>query len=199
MTTDNPRNTLALSDTVDALSQAMAVWDADSFQHGERTADYARAIALELGVSAEMADEIRVGALLHDIGKMGLDLAVLKKEGKLEEHETAHVQAHPEMGASILGRVLPDAIVECAAAHHEQPDGRGYPHGLVEDQISLAALICRVADVFDALTSPQTYRGAMSVEEALAELHDGAGTRYSARIVRALTDLVERQELKLAA
>lgn len=188
-----------LDATVEALAQALRVWDAESFEHCRRTALYAEAIAGELGLDAPAAELVRVGALLHDIGKMGVDLAILKKPARLAEHEREHVALHPAMGASILERVLPREIVECAAAHHEQPDGRGYPNGLHEAEIPLSAVICRVADVFDSLTTDQTYRPAMSVDEALSELRDGAGTRYDARVVAALERALERETIRLAA
>ncbi len=190
---------LGIADTVDALAQAMRVWDADSYEHCVRTAEYAAAIARDLCLSGEAAEHVRIGALLHDIGKMGVDLNVLKKPGSLDAEEAEHIHMHPEMGESILARVLPQPIVDCAAAHHEQPDGRGYPRGLTEEAIPLGALICRVADVLDSLTSDQTYRPAMTLAETLAELRDGAGTRYSARIVEALLGLIEREDLRVAA
>jgi putative nucleotidyltransferase with HDIG domain len=184
---------------VEALTHAMRVWDEESFRHCVKTSEYAAALARELGVESEDAEYVRIGALLHDIGKMGVDLAVLKKPGSLDEHEAEHVHLHPEMGASILERVLPQPIVDCAAAHHEQPDGKGYPRGLVERQIPLGALICRVADVLDSLTTEQTYRGPLSLEDTLAELKSGSGTLYSRPVVDALLNLVERRELSIAA
>ncbi len=190
---------IGITDTVDALAQAMRVWDAESYEHCVRTAEYAATIARDLGMDGEAAEHVRIGALLHDIGKMGVDLNVLKKPGSLDADEAEHIHMHPEMGESILARVLPQPIVDCAAAHHEQPDGRGYPRGLTEDAISLGALICRVADVFDSLTSNQTYRPAMTLAEALDELRDGAGTRYSARIVETLLALIDREDVKIAA
>ncbi|MBI2723836.1 MAG: HD domain-containing protein [Chloroflexi bacterium] len=177
---------------VAALLQTMRVWEPSNLHHCERTADYALAIARELGVDDAAAQEVQVGALLHDIGKVGVDLAVLRKPATLDSDEQENVRRHPEMGASILERVLPPGVVACAASHHEQPDGRGYPHGLREAEIPLGALICRVADVFDSLTSDQSYRPAMRVEEALLELEGGAGTLYSARCVAVLESLVGR-------
>jgi len=194
-----PNGAISLHDAVQALLQAMAVWDEDSLGHSERTADYAAAICSELGITGSDADLIRIGALLHDIGKMGVDLTVLKKPGALESHETEGVHLHPEMGAEILARVLPPVVVECTAFHHEQPDGGGYPHGLTEPDIPVGALICRVADVLDSLTSDQSYRPRMSLEESLAELRNGAGTLYSERVVAALLRVIERGELGLEA
>jgi putative nucleotidyltransferase with HDIG domain len=196
---EHPVQRVPVLAAVEALTQAMRVWDEDCFRHSLNTAAYAAAIARELGMDAEAADEVRIGALLHDIGKMGVDLGVLRKPGRLDDHEAEHVHLHPEIGASILERVLPQSVVDCAVAHHEQPDGRGYPRRLTEAQIPVAAMICRVADVLDSLMTPQTYRGALSLEEALAELRDGAGTRYGATVVAALVRLIERDELQIAA
>jgi len=190
---------IGLEATVTALLQAMIVWDGENYHHCERSAQYAAELSAELGITGELAEHIRIGALLHDIGKIGVDLAVLNKPDHLDEGEIDTVRMHPEMGASILDRVLPPAIVEVVANHHEQPDGGGYPRGLRGDEISLAAGVCRVAEVLDAMTSEQPYRSARSLEDALAELGDGAGTRYDERAVVALFALVERRQLRLAA
>lgn len=188
-----------VEDTVEALAQAMLVWDDDNYTHCLRTADYAEAIARDLGLDVEATEWVRMGSLLHDIGKIGVELAVLRKPDQLDAGERESVRLHPEMGASILERVLPQPIVECAAAHHEQPDGNGYPLGLIEAEIPLGALICRVADVFDSLTTAQTYRPAMRLEEAISELRAGSGVLYSSRVVEAALRLIERDELRTAA
>jgi len=178
--------TISLRDAVEALTQAMIVWDQVEYGHARRTADYAAQIAAEMGILGERAEHIRIGALLHDIGKIGLDLALLRKPGKLDADETEFVHLHPGMGASILQRVLPAEVVGSAGAHHEQPDGRGYPAGLADPHIPIGAAICRVADVLDSLTTAQTYRGALDLEGALDELRAGAGTLYNRAVVDAL-------------
>jgi putative nucleotidyltransferase with HDIG domain len=190
---------IGLTDTVDALVQAMIVWDEENYRHCQRTSEYAVQIAAELGIEGEAAEHVRIGALLHDVGKIGVDLAVLKKPARLDPGETERVRLHPGMGAGILERVLPPGIVACAAAHHEQPDGRGYPNGLRSPEIPLGALICRVADVLDSLTTDQSYRPAMSLDEALAELRDGAGSRYDAGVVEALLRVAGSAGLSAAA
>jgi putative nucleotidyltransferase with HDIG domain len=182
---------ISIDDTVEALSQALRVWDAESYEHCRRTAVYAERIAAGLGLDGGAIREARIGALLHDIGKMGVDLDVLRKPARLDEHEAEHVHMHPSMGASILAKVLPQPIVDCAEFHHEQPDGHGYPHGLGEAEIPLGALICRVADVLDSLTTEQSYRPAMPLADALAELREGGGSRYSASVVGADADALE--------
>lgn len=197
--TPDIREDANLSAIVEALSQAMTVWDEESYRHCLATSEYAEAIGRELGIEGEELEWVRIGSLLHDIGKMGVDLAVLKKPGRLEAGETELVRMHSAAGAAILRRVLPKTAVDCAQDHHEQPDGSGYPRGLREHEIPMAALICRVADVFDSLTTDQTYRDAMSLTAAMRELRDGAGTRYSAAVVGALERLVEREELLIAA
>ncbi len=190
---------IGLEDTVDALLQTMVVWDEKNYHHCLRTAAFAAQIAGALGIAGEAAEQVRVGALLHDIGMISVELAVLRKPGRLDADETERVRQHPEMGAAILARVLPPAVVACAAAHHEQPDGHGYPLGLTEAQIPLEAMICRVADVLDALTTDQPYRPALTLDASLAELRAGAGTRYGAAVVAALLSAIERDGLREAA
>jgi len=190
---------IGLEATVSALLQAMIVWDADNYHHCLRSADYAAALCAELGVHGQEAEHIRIGTLLHDIGKLGVGLAVLNKAGRLNAAERDATHRHAEMGASILDRVLPPAIVELVRDHHEQPDGNGYPRGLCADQISRGAAICRVAEVLDALTTDQPYRQAKSLEAALTELQAGAGTRYDEQAVVALFALIERRQLRPAA
>jgi putative nucleotidyltransferase with HDIG domain len=187
------------ADAVDALVQTLIVWDEDAYEHCRRTAEYAEAIGREMGIPHDELALIRTGSLLHDIGQMGVSLAILRKPGVLDEHEQERVRLHPLMGASILERVLPSSIVECAAAHHEQPDGLGYPRGLREAEIPRSALICRVADVLDSLTTVQSYRPALTLEAAVDELRDGAGTRYSASVVDALMRLLDSSRGALAA
>jgi putative nucleotidyltransferase with HDIG domain len=199
MSEPTPNLSIGLGDTVDALTQTMIVWDEENYRHCQRTSEIALRLAREMGLDDAAAEHVRIGALLHDIGKIGVDLAVLRKPERLDEAETEHVRLHPGMGAAILERVLPASVVACAAAHHEQPDGQGYPRGLVEAEIPTGAMICRVADVLDSLTTDQSYRPAMTLDEALAELRDGAGTRYSAAIVDALVRIASREDLQAAA
>jgi putative nucleotidyltransferase with HDIG domain len=188
-----------LQSMVDALTQAMKVWDPHNYQHCVRTSEYAAALCDELDIRGDEAEHVRIGALLHDVGKMAVDLAILRKPDSFDDEEWRHVKIHPAAGAEILARMMPQTVVDCAEYHHEQPDGRGYPHQLREHQIPLSAMICRVADVLDSLTTDQSYRPAMTLEEALAELSDGAGTRYSERVVVALFAQIERRRFRPAA
>jgi putative nucleotidyltransferase with HDIG domain len=198
---DEQRNPsqIGIEATVDALTQAMVVWDEDNYRHCLRTADYASAIAREMGIAGEAVEHIRIAALLHDIGKIGVDLALLRKPGPLTHDELERIRLHPRMGAQILERVLPGPIVQAVAAHHEQPDGCGYPDGLRAKQIPVSALICRVADVLESLTTRQAYRPPLSLRATLDELREGAGAKYGRAPVEALLRLIERRDLRIAA
>jgi putative nucleotidyltransferase with HDIG domain len=144
-------------------------------------------IARQMQLSDDDVDVIRLGALLHDVGKIGVRDSVLRKPGPLTEDEYEQIKLHPSLGARILREVpflsphLP--IVEL---HHEQPDGNGYPHGLRGDAIPLAARIVHVADTFDAMTSARAYRPARPASVAVAELRRFAGTQFDPASVEAL-------------
>ena len=147
-------------------------------------------------LSDDELDTLRLGALLHDIGKIGISDAVLRKPGALTPEEFAVIETHPSVGARILRSVhflaphLP--IVEL---HHERPDGQGYPHRLRGDEIPLLARIVHVADAFDAITSARAYRPARGSPEALRELWRCAGSQFDAEVVHALAAAMPAIEL----
>ena len=126
-----------------------------------------------------------MAGLLHDIGKIGIDEAVLRKKGKLTEQELECIRKHPVIGAGILREIdqMHD-IVPGVLCHHERIDGKGYPAGLVGEQIPLIGKIVGLADGFDAMTSKRTYRGARTVEQALAEIRKGLGTQFDEKVGR---------------
>jgi putative nucleotidyltransferase with HDIG domain len=130
---------------------------------------------------------LRLGALLHDIGKIGIPDSVLRKPGALTAEEFEAITTHPVVGARIL-RTIPFLLphVDIVELHHERPDGLGYPKGLRGDDIPLLARIVHVADAYDAITSARAYRQARSSAEALRELWRCSGTQYHAEIVGAL-------------
>jgi putative two-component system response regulator len=124
-----------------------------------------------------------LAGLLHDIGKIGIDEAVLRKKGKLTEQEYACIRKHPSIGAGILREIKQmHDIVPGVLYHHERIDGKGYPGGFVGDQIPLIGKIVGLADGFDAMTSKRTYRNARSVEQALEEIKKGLGTQFDERV-----------------
>jgi HD-GYP domain-containing protein (c-di-GMP phosphodiesterase class II) len=134
----------------------------------------------------EQIHRIYLAGLLHDIGKIGIDEAVLRKNGKLTEQELDRVRKHPSIGAGILSAIkqMRD-IVPAVLCHHERVDGKGYPAGLVGNQVPLTGKIVGLADSFDAMTSKRTYRDARTVEEALVEIEKGIGTQFDEKVARA--------------
>ena len=172
-----------------ALTSSIDAKDPYTRGHSERVAFISRWIAERMGggkpLKGEEIHKIYLAGLLHDIGKMGIDDAVLRKEGKLTEQEMNDIRKHPSIGAGILSGIkqMRD-IVSGVLCHHERTDGKGYPNGLMGEQIPLVGKIVGLADSFDAMTSKRTYRGAMTVEEARAEIERGLGTQFDEKAGR---------------
>jgi HD-GYP domain-containing protein (c-di-GMP phosphodiesterase class II) len=172
-----------------ALTSSIDAKDPYTRGHSERVAFISRWIAERIDgeepLEIEEIHKIYLTGLLHDIGKMGIDDAVLRKKGKLTEKEMSDIRKHPSIGAGILSGIkqMRD-IVPGVLCHHERADGRGYPKGLVGRQIPLIGKIVGLADSFDAMTSKRTYRDAMTVEEARAEIEKGLGTQFDEKIGR---------------
>ena len=164
-----------------ALALALDARDPYTAGHSERVSALSVAIGRQMRLAADQLEILRLGALLHDIGKIGISDAVLRKPGPLTREEFAVVEQHPLVGARILRSVhflAPHlAIVEL---HHERPDGQGYPHRLRGNEIPLLARIVRVADAFDAMTSARAYRPAHGRAEAMRELWRCAGPQFDA-------------------
>ena len=179
----------AYTGAIRALAAALDARDPYTAGHSDRVSVLSVAIGRVLELSEDELEVLRLGALLHDIGKIGVPDDVLRKAGALTDAEFAAIREHPVLGARILHSVpflsRHLAIVEL---HHERPDGHGYPHGLRGDEIPLAARIVHVADAYDAMTSARAYRGARPPREALRELWRCAGTEFHAEIVGALAN-----------
>jgi putative nucleotidyltransferase with HDIG domain len=177
----------AYTGAIRALAAALDARDPYTAGHSERVSVLAVAIGRELGLPAEDLEVLRLGALLHDIGKIGVPDQVLRKPGPLTPDEYDVIKEHPALGARILrsvpflSRHLP--IVEL---HHERPDGRGYPRGLRDEDIPLPARIVHVADAYDAMTSARAYRAALPPGVALREIWRCSGTEFHADVVAAL-------------
>jgi putative nucleotidyltransferase with HDIG domain len=158
--------------------------------HSHRVAEIALKIARVLGFDADDLDILKVAAMLHDYGKIGVDDAVLRKKGALDEAEYRHMKSHAATTHEILDRVYLTSkyrsVPLIAAAHHEVLDGSGYPHGLSSQEIPFMTKILTVADVFEALTADRHYRQGMDQIAALAILDEGSGTKFDARLVAAL-------------
>ncbi len=170
-----------------ALTSSIDAKDQYTRGHSERVAIISRWIAerlVEKGLlEEEQVPEVYLAGLLHDIGKLGVDEAVLRKGGKLTEEEFERLQRHPLIGAEILSGIkqMRD-IVPGVLCHHERVDGKGYPHGLTGDRIPLIGKIVGLADSFGAMTSERTYRAALSVEQALEEIKKGLGSQFDEKV-----------------
>jgi putative nucleotidyltransferase with HDIG domain len=177
----------ACTGAIRALATALDARDPYTAGHSERVAIASVAIGRVMHLSAEDLDTVRLGALLHDIGKIGVPDHVLRKPGPLTAAEYETIKEHPVLGARIL-RVVPFLArhIPIVELHHERPDGRGYPRGLHGEDIPVAAAIVHVADAYDAMISTRAYRTARASDEALRELWRGAGTEFHAEAVYAL-------------
>jgi putative nucleotidyltransferase with HDIG domain len=174
-------------DTIAALSRSMEAKDVYTGGHTERVATIAVALARELGYKNEELEAIEIGALLHDIGKIGIPEQILRKEGPLDETEWEAIKLHPVVSDYILSELeLHPFVRQCARSSHERIDGTGYPDGLAGDDIPVPARIVLVADAYDALTTTRSYRAARTPLAALAEIRANTGTQFCAEVVAAL-------------
>ena len=165
--------------------------------HSERVALYTDMIAEQLGLSDVRRRWLKRGALLHDVGKLGVSNSILDKPGKLDADEWAQVQNHARFTEEILGRIGAFAeLAQVAGAHHERLDGRGYPRGLEADAISLETRIITTADIFDAITAERPYREAIPLTRALQIMDESVGSALDARCLEALKQAVSRLELR---
>ena len=161
--------------------------------HSQRVSDYSVKIAQELDLGETLMNDIRIGSLLHDIGKIGIPDSILLKNGSLNIEENEIVREHPRTGVNILGQVkLMDPMLPAILEHHERLNGSGYPARLIDKQISWMGRIVAVADVFDAMTSNRPYRKSMSVQDVLSYLRSNAGILFDGRCIQALENIIAR-------
>jgi len=176
-----------------AISRALEERD-QTQGHGARVATLAEPVAWRLGWEHERIETLRLGARLHDIGKLAVRRSVLRKPGPLTTEEEAEMRAHPRAGASF---VLPLRVAWHALPyvlfHHERWDGLGYPSGLRGRSIPLEARLIAVADAFDAMTSPRLYSAALPTDHALAEIDRCAGTQFDPSVVEVFLEVWSAQ------
>ena len=154
------------------------------------------AIAEQMGITGDELKGIDTGALLHDIGKLGIPEHILAKPGKLTDDEMANIREHPALGSKILAPVhFPWPVLPAVRSHHEKWDGSGYPDRLRGEEIPLAGRVMAVADVYDALTSERSYREGWSHEDACAHIQAGVGTHFDPTVVEAFTVVMECRPL----
>ena len=188
---------------VDEISKAFArvidMKDRNTNGHSSRVAKYTAKIARELGYDEETIRKYYCIALLHDVGKIGIPKAVLTKPGKLTEEEYEIIKSHTSKGYEVLKdiSIMPE-LATGAQAHHERPDGRGYPNGLSGDEIPRVAQIIAVADCFDAMYSDRPYRSRMNFDRVVSIIKEVSGTQLTPDVVDAFLRLVEKGEFRAA-
>jgi HD-GYP domain-containing protein (c-di-GMP phosphodiesterase class II) len=179
-----------------ALSQAIEARDPYTRGHSERVSSLAQVVARRLGWKATRLGALRLGGLLHDVGKLNLDGRVLCKPGPLDEREYQEIMRHPAAGARLIRSfeafrpALPYVLF-----HHERWDGHGYPSGRAHEQIPGGARIVAVVDAFDAMISKRPYRPPLPIRDAIAEVRGGAGSQFDPSVVRAFLRLWSEGEL----
>jgi diguanylate cyclase (GGDEF)-like protein/putative nucleotidyltransferase with HDIG domain len=175
------------------LAEAVDLRFSGSARHSETVGRYAEMMARELGLPEQRIGRVRLAGLLHDIGKVGVPDSILSKPAKLTDEEFATIKRHPELGAQILEHTSFADVRAWVGAHHERPDGRGYPLGLRDEAVPLEARILAVADAYEAMTSDRAYRSSIGQEAARAELKRCAGSQFDPLVVNALLTCLERE------
>jgi putative nucleotidyltransferase with HDIG domain len=179
----------AYSGTLEALVAALDARDRETYGHSTRVAKLTMVLAKQLGVEegSRQWTTIERGALLHDVGKIGVPDAILRKPGKLSEDEWLEMRRHARIGYEVLKDVpFLAGAAEIVAAHHEAWDGSGYPLGLAGEEIPFGARIFMVADAFDAMATDRPYRRARPYEDCLAEIIRCSGTQFDPAVVEAV-------------
>lgn len=179
--------------TIEALAAAVEARDPYTEKHSKRMAEYAVATARRLGLSLNQAETIRYAAILHDIGKIGINDRILGKPESLTEKEWSKVKEHSSVGADILSQI--DAFKEASKlvySHHERYDGEGYPKKLRGEDIPIGARILAVVDTYDAMTSKRPYRPAYSPQRAITELKKRTGTQFDKKVVEAFLKVLNQ-------
>ncbi|MGD9085143.1 MAG: HD domain-containing protein [Desulfobacterales bacterium] len=170
-----------------SIAAVLGIKDSYTREHGRRVAIYARRLAERVQLPPSAVESIRLGGLLHDVGKIGLSDRILKNtHNRLTDDLLAEVRLHPLIGVALLRDFdIPAAVIDYVQYHHEKIDGSGYPFGLKNEQIPLGAKIIRVADCFDAITTDRPYQQRKSWIEAVAILRQISGTDLDPQMVKA--------------
>lgn len=175
--------------TVESLVSAIEAKDVYTESHSVRVANYACFIAMEMGYSKEIMEDIWVAGMLHDIGKIGITDSIINKKERLTAEEYEIVKQHPSISFKILSKIgLKEEIIGAVKHHHERYDGKGYPDGLRDNQISTMSAIISIADAFDAITSERSYKKSKTIEQGIAEIVVNSGKQFDPKVV----DIFER-------
>lgn len=183
--------------TIKAMANAIEAKDPYTRGHSERIRNFSLVIGRELGLAGDAIKDIEISALLHDVGKIGVPEAVLRKQGKLTDEEAAEIQKHPVIGATMLADIRELAAAIPGIRHHqERYDGKGYPDALSGEAIPLLARIIAVADTFDAMTSDRPYRKGLADDVAIAEIRKHAGVQFDPACAAAFIQGYEKGLIK---
>ena len=174
---------------------------ADLSAHGLRVSSYAEALAREMGLPAPAVSRVRIAARLHDLGKVWISRDILDKPGPLTDDEWVEIKRHPSTAARLLQIAELHDLAAVIIAHHERPDGSGYPHGIPAREAPIEAQIVAVADVYDAMITPRPYGPTRTPDEACEELRRVAATQLDAHVVSAFLRVIDeaRQPVARAA
>jgi len=184
---------LSYDTTLRALMAALDTKDAATEGHSERVSRLTGAVAREMGLPENRMLDIERGALLHDVGKIGVPDSILRKPSSLTRKEWEAMQKHPLLAGLIVSKVdFLEGALPILLYHHERYDGSGYPFGLIGDKIPLEARIFAVVDAYDAITSDRPYRKGVSPEEALREIRANAGIQFDPQVVDAFVTVIRR-------
>jgi len=188
-------------ETIAALASSLDLRERETALHSKRVQEYTMILARRLGVKeGDTLEGMEMGALLHDVGKIGVPDGILLKKGGLTEEERDEIRRHPELGASLLRRIpFLSGAREIVEFHHEKFDGSGYPKGLKGEKIPIGARIFAVADVFDALTTDRPYKTALSYRSAEDSLASGRGTHFDPDVVDAFLKIPFRDLAEIAS
>lgn len=181
-------------DTVKSLSQAIEVKDRYTQGHSMRVSEYAYELGKRVRLPVKRLENLKMAAILHDIGKIGIEESILNKPGKLTEEEFDKIKQHPEIGVKIIQDIefLKD-VSDIIISHHEKVDGTGYPNGKVQKEINTEASILGIADVYDALTSDRPYRKALTVTDALAIIEEGKNKHFDERLADEFIQMIKEK------
>ena len=179
--------------TVLSLAEALDQRDTSTAKHSQTVGRLCEMMAIQLGFEAAHVERVRLAGVLHDIGKIGVPDSILQKPGSLTDEEWAQMRRHPELGARILSSSELDDVREWILAHHERPDGTGYPKGLGPEEIPMEASILAVADAYEAMIADRVYRAALGPEVARRELIENSGTQFEEVVVSALLSALDNE------
>jgi HD-GYP domain-containing protein (c-di-GMP phosphodiesterase class II) len=174
---------------MDTLLAAMESTVEDLYGHVHRVSAVASTLGRHMGLDESDVDRLTTVGVLHDVGKIHVDPAIIAKPGPLDPEEQTRMRRHPEFGFAMTVELFDRSVAESILHHHERYDGSGYPYGLAKEEIPLLSRVVLVADAFDAITSHRSYQPALSVDWALKEIARCAGTQFDPLVVEAFVEI----------